>query len=168
MAYADHFNHADDLAAHLNTIVPTIHDPILQAKYVGFLTVAAVTVYELALKEIFVEFARQKHKVFGNFAEARFGRISGRIRLDQIRTEYVRSFGEKYQTRFQRRVDKMQSDYLKANRRDPISAYSNLITWRNQFAHEGKTINMATYLEVAQAYEDGKEVIHTLAAAMNR
>ena len=168
MPYADNFTHADDLVAHLNTVVPTVNDPLLQAKYVGFISVAAVTVYELALKEIFVEFARKKHQVFGNFAEAYFRRINGRIRIKVIKDEYIRRFGSKYQTRFERRVDKLVSDFIKSKRRDPTTAYSNLITWRNEFAHEGKINTTATYLEAAQAYEDGKEVVHTLAAVMNR
>ena len=168
MPYADNFTHADDLVAHLDTIVPTINDPILKAKYVGFLSVAAVTVYELALKEIFVEFARQKHQVFGNFAESYFRRINGRIRVDVIKDEYIPRFGSKYQKRFQRKIEKVVSDFLRSKRRDPRAAYGNLITWRNEFAHEGKINKTATYTEAAQAYEDGKEVIHTLAAVMNR
>ena len=52
MPYLDHFQHADDVVTHLNSVVPTIPDPLLRAKYVGFVSVAAVTVYELAIKEI--------------------------------------------------------------------------------------------------------------------
>ena len=168
MTYKDNFTHADDLVSHLNTIVPTINDPILKAKYLGFLAVAAVTVYELALKEIFVRFAGQKHKVFGNFTESYFNRISGRIRVNLIVDEYIPNFGSKYKKRFKRRIEKVATDYLRSKRRDPRVAYGNLITWRNQFAHGGKIIETATYEEVVQAYEDGKEVIHTLANVMNR
>ncbi len=81
MAYANHFRHADDVIAHLNTVVPTITDPLLVAKYSGFAAVAAVTVYELAIKEIFCEFGRRKHKILGNFTESYFDRINGRITL---------------------------------------------------------------------------------------
>ena len=54
------------------------------------------------------------------------------------------------------------------NRRDFCSSYSNIIIWRNTFAHEGKLNTTATYAEVIQAYQDGKEVIHSLADAMTR
>ena len=168
MSYTDNFSHADDLVAHLNTVVPSIGDPMLEAKYVGFLSVAAVTVYELAVKEIFVEFARKKHKVLGTFAESYFDRINGRIKVKVIKDDYIQRFGPKYQTRFQRRMEKRATDFLRSERRDIRSAYANLITWRNDFAHEGKLNTTATYAEVVQAYEDGKEVIHTLAGVMNR
>lgn len=168
MAYADNFRHADDLVAHLNGIVPTIPDPLLQAKYIGFVSVAAVTVYELAIKEIFITFAAKKHQVLGNFTEAYFERINGRIRIQAIRDEYITKFGAKYKKQFQQKIDKRARDFLKVKRRDICSSYSNLVTWRNNFAHEGKLNATATYAEVIQAYEDGKEVIHCLAEAMRR
>lgn len=54
--------------------------------------------------------------------------------------------------------------------RDPGSmrSYSNLILWRNNFAHVGNVPATATYAEVTQSYEDGKFVIHALAASMVR
>ena len=54
------------------------------------------------------------------------------------------------------------------HRRDIRSAYGNLITWRNDFAHEGRVNSTATYAEVVQSYEDGKEVIRCLAETMHR
>nr|VFK40809.1 MAG: hypothetical protein BECKSD772F_GA0070984_10748 [Candidatus Kentron sp. SD]VFK46531.1 MAG: hypothetical protein BECKSD772E_GA0070983_10758 [Candidatus Kentron sp. SD] len=42
------------------------------------------------------------------------------------------------------------------------------ITWRNDFAHEGKINTTATLNEVVSAYEDGKEIIHCLAETMRR
>lgn len=44
---------ADNLIAHLNTVVTSISDPFLASRYAGFVSVAAATVYELAIKEIF-------------------------------------------------------------------------------------------------------------------
>jgi hypothetical protein len=168
MAYIDHFQHADDVVQHLNTVVPELQDPLLQAKYSGFVSVAAVTVYELAIKEIFIEFSLKKNKVFGTFAESHFNRINGRIRLDAIKDEYVKRFGEKYRTRFVKYLNLDNQEYLLANRRDIKNSYTNLIVWRNDFAHEGRFNSNATYAEVIQSYEDGKEVIHCLARSMNR
>ncbi len=168
MAYSDHFLHANDIIKHLNGIVPTITNPILTAKYVGFVSVAAVTVYELALKEIFIEFARKKHKVFGHFTQSYFNRINGRIKLKVIKEIYISKFGNKYNVKFQKNIEKKCRDYLLLNHRDIRSSYANLITWRNDFAHEGKINSITTYNEVVQAYEDGKEVIHCLAESMTR
>lgn len=168
MAYTDHFLHADDVVAHLNTIVPAITDPLLTAKYVGFVSIAAVTVFELALKEIFIEFAKKKHKLLGNFTEAYFDRINGRIKLQIITDDYICKFGNKYQKRFRQIVEKRSKEYLIQHRRDIKSSYGNIITWRNDFAHEGRINSTTTYDEVIQAYEDGKEIIHCLAASMTR
>lgn len=168
MSYADKFKHADDLIVHLNSVVPSIPDPLLQAKYIGFVSVAAVTVYELALKEIFITFSVKKHKVLGNFTESYFERINGRIRIKEIKEEYIPRFGSKYKERFRKRIEERAQHFLDTKRRDIRSAYGNIITWRNDFSHEGRLNTTATYKEVIQAYEDGKEVIHSLADAMTR
>ncbi|MEM7207573.1 MAG: HEPN domain-containing protein [Pseudomonadota bacterium] len=168
MAYASHFKHADDIVHHLNTVVPVLTDPLLQAKYVGFVAVASITVYELAVKDIFIEFSAKKNRVFGSFTESYFRRINGRIRIKTIKDDYVKRFGDKYLQRFERRLTKEKNTYLRQHRRDIVSSYSNLIVWRNDFAHSGVFSTSATYGEVVQSYEDGKEVIHCLAGVMNR
>ena len=168
MAYTNHFQHADDLVAHLNGTVPSIADALLQAKYVGFVSIAAVTVYELALKEIFIDFATKKNKIFGSFTAASFDRINGRIKIQNISDEYVPKFGDKYQTRFRKKIGAKATDFLRTNGRDFRASYGNLITWRHDFAHAGKFRTTATYTEVVQAYEDGKEVIHSVAEIMVR
>lgn len=168
MAYTDHFQHADDIVAHLNGIVPTIVDPLLKAKYVGLVSVAAVTVYELAVKEIFIEFANNKHKVLGCFTEAFFDKINGRIKIKVINDDYIAKFGKKYQQKFKKNLELTAKLYFKNNHRDIKNSYTNLITWRNDFAHEGRINGTTTYPEVVQAYQDGKEVIRCLALSMNR
>jgi hypothetical protein len=168
MPYQDHFKHADDVVLHLNTVVPTLQDPLLKVKYIGFVTIASVTVYELAIKDIFIEFSQKKHKVLGNFAGNFFERINGRVKTKVIQDEYLRKFGDKYVERFKKKLDECARLYMSTHRRDIRSAYANLITWRNDFAHEGKVNTTATYAEIVQSYEDGKEVIHCLANTMIR
>lgn len=166
MAYTDHFRHADDLIAHLASVVPGIPDPLLKLKYIGLVSIAAITVYELAVKEIFIDFAQRKHKVLGCFAESHFDRINGKVRLEHIQKDYIPKFGDKYLARFKKKIDRRAKEVLRTHRRDIRSAYSNIITWRNDFAHEGKLNGTATFQEVVQAYEDGKEVLHSLADSM--
>ena len=168
MAYTDHFRHADEVIAHLDTIVPLLPDPLLQTKYAGFVTVAAVTVYELAIKEIFCEFGRRKHKILGVFSESYFKRINGRVTLDDIRRDYCQRYGDNYAAKFKKQLDATSATHLAAHRRDVKSAYSNLIVWRNSFAHEGRVPVTVTYREVVEAYQDGKQVIHSLASSMVR
>ncbi len=168
MVYHSHFKHADDVVNHLDSIVPVIDDPLLQIKYIGFVAVVSVTVYELAIKQIFIDFANKKHKVLRNFTESFFNRINGRIKITVIQDEYINKFGEKYKDKFKRRLDMASKQYLAANKRDIKNSYTNLITWRNDFAHEGKLNTTTTYSEVVQAYQDGKQVIHCLADTMKR
>jgi hypothetical protein len=168
MPYTDHFTHADDVVKHLNGVVPILPDPLLRMKYVGFVTVAAITVYELAIKEIFIEFARKKHKVLGQFTESYFDRINGRIKIKIIQEDYISKFGRKYVDRFQTKLLEESNRLLAAHKRDLRSSYANLILWRNDFAHEGRLAANATYSEVVTAYEDGKLVIKCLAEAMVR
>ena len=108
MAYVDQFQHADDIVTHLNSIVRQIGttNPLLAAKYTGFVSIAGVTVYELAIKDIFTEFARKKHKTFGHFVDEHFNRINGRIKLQVIRDDYISRFGKKYKERFERKIQK--------------------------------------------------------------
>ena len=53
MPYTDHFRLADDLIAHLDTVMGGISDPFISSRYVGFVSIVAVTVYELAIKCVF-------------------------------------------------------------------------------------------------------------------
>jgi hypothetical protein len=82
--YADHFRLADDLIAHLTPAVVGIADPFIASRYSGFVAVAAVTVYELAVKEILCTFGESKHAVLGNFTRKYFDRINGRIKYRSL------------------------------------------------------------------------------------
>lgn len=168
MSYLNNFQHADHIAAHLQTVVPTLADHLLKAKYAGFMAVAAVTVYEMAIKQIFCDFANQKHKVLGSFTESFFYRINGRIKLQVIKDEYVKFFGHKYKDRFKKNLDLESSLYLRATGRDIVSSYSNLIVWRNDFSHQAATQSLSTFDETVKSYQDGKQVIASLAKSMTR
>lgn len=168
MAYADHFKLADDLIAHLTPAVAGIADPFIASRYSGFVAVAAVTVYELAVKEILCTFGESKHAVLGNFTRKYFDRINGRIKYRVLHEEYVLSFGDKYVQRFKKIVTKREKEILIAKRKSILTSYDNIITWRNLFAHEGQIPTNATYAEAVDAYEMGKEVIECLASSMKR
>ncbi|MEJ2630877.1 MAG: HEPN domain-containing protein [Acidihalobacter sp.] len=168
MAYQDHFSHADDVITSLQAYVPTITDPLMQIKFIGFVAVSAVTVYEQAIKSIFIEFGEAKNKVFGKYVESHFERINGRIKYQIIKDEYVPQFGDKYKKRFKRNMERRSKVFLATQGRDVRSSYGNIIIWRNDFAHEGRINTTATFAEVVTAYEDGKEIIHCLAETMRR
>lgn len=167
MTYKAHFSHADEVIQHLNSILPSVNDPMLKAKYVGFVSVAAVTVYELAIKSIFLEFSKNENKVLNCFTEKYFERINGRIKIKIIQDDYLTKFGDIYLNSFNQEIENSKTNFLKLNKRDFQAAYKNLIEWRHQFAHQGAINTTATFEEVVQAYEDGKSVIECLAKVMN-
>lgn len=146
----------------------SIPDPFVKSRYIGFVAVSAVTAYEQAIKEIFIDFANKKHKVLGNFSKAFFHRINGRIKRDEIKKEYAAKFGEKYANNFDKLVNKKEEEILRTQRVSVKSAYTNIINWRNDFAHEGRIPTTPTYEEVKKTYELGKHIIDCLSAAMVR
>jgi hypothetical protein len=155
----ERFQSTDDLMNHLNTFVPTLPDEQLKSKYAGFLSASAVTVYELAIKDIFIEFAEKKNKTFGFFVENHFSRINGRILIDDIKN-YVGKFGGNYLTKFKTKLEKKKNELLVTYRNDIQAVYSNLITCRHKFIHT--SAHTMTFNEVVQAYQIGKEIINVL------
>lgn len=168
MAYTAHFATADNVITNLGGVVAATADPILVGQYTGFAAVSAVTVYELAIKEIFLEFAHRKHRVFGQFTEAYFDRINGRISLHSIKKDYVPRFGDRYAIRFGKALESDDLAELKLSGVSIKSSYGNLVAWRHEFAHQGQIPTNATFAEVQQAYQYGKRVIDCLARCMVR
>lgn len=166
MAYQDRFNSTDELIQHLDTIVPSLTVPFLQGHYSGFLAVAGITVYELAIKDIFYAFADKKHKVLGAATRNRFERLNGQIKLGDLKARQITFFGEKYIKRFQKELEITERKILLSDKVSIQSMYGNLVIWRHSFAH--KSSIPATYEEVKIAYEYGKEVISCLDSAMVR
>ncbi|MGD0570229.1 MAG: HEPN domain-containing protein [Candidatus Sulfotelmatobacter sp.] len=167
MPYQSNFLHADEIIAHLGGLRGPALDPLLEAKYVGFVAVACVTVFEMAIKDILISFAAKKHKVLGTLVRSRCERMNGRIQLDSLKSDYVSPLGVKYKERFDRKVKERANAMLQANHRDIRASYKNIILWRNDFAHAA-AIGNATWAEVVQAYGDGKEILDCLHQSLVR
>lgn len=168
MTYTDHFKLADDYIAHLDISIGGIADPFIRSRYVGFVAVSAATVYELAIKDIFMEFSGKKHRILGNFARKYFDRINGQVGRDRIEKTYLPLFGEKYLERFSSKLEKLELDTLKADKVSIKASYSNLLAWRHTFAHEGVIPVNATYDEVKKSYKYGCRLIDCLSESMVR
>lgn len=166
MPYTDRFIATDNLIVHLSSVIGSITDASILASYAGFLSVSAVTVYELAIKDIFNEFAKKKNKVFGSFIENHFGRINGRIKLNELKDQHVKRFGDKYFKRFQKKLDEKENLNLISFHVSIEALYTNLIQCRHDFVHKGAPT--LTVNEVISSYNFGKEVIHSLNEAMKR
>lgn len=166
MAYESRFNSTDILVSHLTPIICNLTDETIKSKYIGFLAVSAVTVYELSIKDIFIEFSKKKNPVFGFFINKHFNQINGRIKLDDLKNQYLKSFGEKYLNNFEKKLKIREKSILTNLRKDVRSSYSNLIICRHKYVH-GDEITL-TFNEVVDNYNVGKEVIHSLYEAMQR
>jgi hypothetical protein len=166
MAYQNRFVSTDDLVTHLVSIVSILQDEPLKSKYAGFLSVNAVTVYELAIKDIFKDFSTNKNSVFGFFIEKYFKQINGRIILKDLKDQHIKSFGNKYLEKFEKKLTVRETIILNTLGKDVRSSYSNLILCRHKYVHGG--LATLTFPEVVDNYMVGKEVIHSLYEAMQR
>ena len=137
MAYLNKFTEIDDLIRHLTLYVTTLTDEALKAKYAGFLSVSAVTVYELAIKEILVDFARKKHIILGSFVENHhLARINGKIRLPDLRDKLIKPFGDKYVAKFDQKLSSREIVITKLIHKNISSCYSNLVMCRHNYFHK--------------------------------
>jgi hypothetical protein len=166
MPYTSRFTATDGLIVHLQTIVGSITDAAIKSNYAGFLSVSAVTVFELAIKDIFIEFGSKKHLVFGDFVENHFSKINGRIKLDDLKNQHIKCFGDKYCKKFEKLLDKKEKITFSTARKSIKSDYQNLILCRHKYVHEGTPT--LSFEEVIDFYSYGKEVIHSLNDAMKR
>ncbi|MDR2403573.1 MAG: hypothetical protein LBD78_06040 [Spirochaetaceae bacterium] len=165
MSYNDRFQSTDDLINHLIVFVPTLPDEQIKSNYAGFLSASAVTVYELAIKDIFVEFAEKKNPAFGTFVGKYFDQINGHIKINDVR-KYIKSFGEKYLKRFETKMEKKNKQLRMICNNDIKAVYGNLITCRHSFIHENRIT--LTFNEVVEGYKMGKEIICILSETMKR
>lgn len=145
-----------------------LSDPLIGQSYLGFMSVSAVTVYELAIKDIFIDFSQKKHNVFGQYLRASLERMNGRISLGDLRTASIGKYGLRYRNRFEKQLDARELESLSGGNGSIKSSYGNIIQWRNRFVHEGIPPNTTTFQEVKKSYERGKGVIHCLAETMVR
>lgn len=166
MPYQNRFTATDNLIAHLNPIINSISDSAIKANYAGFVSVSAVTVYELAIKDIFIEFAKKKNIVFGNFIEEHFRNINGRIKIDHLKGQHIKAFGSKYLSKFETKLKTKEQIVLNSTRKSMIADYNNLIICRHKYVHGGSPT--LTISEVFNNYQNGKNVIHALYEAMQR
>lgn len=166
MSYLNRFIATDDLILHLTPFVNGLVDNRLKANYAGFLSVSAVTVYELAIKDIFIEFAHKKNMVFGKFIENHFFNINGRIKLSDLKGLHIQTFGDKYLKKFEQKLIAREKAILTAMGKNVRSDYSNLVICRHKYVHAGNPT--LTFQEVLNSYETGKEIIHSLHETMQR
>lgn len=166
MPYTDRFRATDNLIAYLIPITGKIIDPGIKAHYAGFISVSSVTGYELAIKDIFTEFASKKNKVFGTAIAKHFEKINGRIKIEELKGSHIKLFGDKYLVKFKRILQNKEKRILKTSKINISAAYDNLIICRHKYVHNGTTT--LTIKEAIDNFKNGKEIINCINEALKR
>jgi hypothetical protein len=130
--------------------------------------VAVVTVFELCVKDLLIEFAKKKNKHFGIYCANVFDRLNGRVTLKDLKELHVKKFGDKYVAKFEAKVEELELLSLRERGISVKSSYGNVIVWRHKFAHEGIVPPNASYAETTKGYEAGREIVRCLADTMVR
>lgn len=164
MAYLSHFSEVDLLIAQLAPTIPTITDSMVKANFSGMLSVRAVTAYELAVKDILIDFSQKKHLVFGTYVDSSLSRLNGKVGYQDLQ-DCVKKFGAKYVEKFKNEISK-SSAALSSSHIDLLSSYDNLIKSRHNFIHRG--VVTLSWDETYNNYIVGKQVIESLNRAMKR
>lgn len=166
MPYTNQFTSTDDIITHLRPFLATLTDASILSKYAGFISVSAITVYELAIKDIFNDFSSKKNRVFGVYTQNHFSRINGQIYIRDITGKHIQSFGDKYKIRFNRLLQLRENEIMALHHKSISNCYVNLVQCRHDFVHKGTPT--LTVNEVMEFYEYGKQVLHCLNDAMKR
>ena len=167
MAYLNRFNSVDFLITQLVPLTsqPGI-DPMVLSSLAGIIAVEAVTAYELAIKDIFVDFSTKKHIVFGHFVQTTLDRLNGRIKYQDIKDTMVKSYGDKYLQKFNVKIKEKNRTVLATEHVDLIQTYDTLIIGRHSFVHLGQLT--MTLPEAIHYYSIGKYLIAALDETMRR
>lgn len=165
MPYTVHFRLVDDVSLHFDQAVANV-DPFLRSRYVGFYAVASAAVVELAVKDIFVEFAASHGTLFGNYCRTKYERINGKVGFDDLCKEHLKPFGMTYVKRFKRIVRAVDYRYMTKRNFSVKKSYETLFTCRHSFAHEGLVPEQISFDDVKQGYACGKVILACLERAL--
>lgn len=155
----DFFADSDSFIEHIRGAANNIEDDYVTSRYVGFVAVSAITIYEVNVKQLLQSFGARMHPMLGNFASITFKKLNARIGRDDIE-KYLGHYGEDYVAGFREVVNAKERE--REQEGSVKGSYKNLLTWRHQFVHAGTLPNQATFDESLRAYELGKEVVNAL------
>lgn len=162
MTYKQKFRATDELIGSMIKLMSTL-DQDTQSKFTGFFSVSAITVYELAIKEIIIDYAEHCHCDYGYFMGNHLSRLNGRIRIEDLK-KGVKNLGDRYENRFKNRLEKEKRNIYGKYEKDLCNSYNNLIQCRHSYVHAGN-INL-TFRECIDDYMIGKHVIKCLYLAL--
>ena len=166
MAYTSRFGSVDLLINQLQPLVQPDTDPLVLSSWAGLVAVEAVTAYELAIKDIFENFAKKKNKVFGSFVKSTYSRLNGRILYKDVKEGLVTPYGDKYSRKLLQKKEEKTAEVFALDRVDLVNTYNNLIECRHQLVHAG--VFTMSFEEAVRSYQIGKKFIEVLDETMKR
>lgn len=154
-----HFSKISELVDEMNTFVPQDDNKKIQfrANLAGLLVVSISATYETCVKETLCEYAHRHHILFGGFADRNYEKINSRIRIDDLR-RYCDLFGDSISCKFKATYRKKRERIRRTTGFDIEQRYSQLFSWRNDFAHGG--IRNTTIEEVYSSHNIAKRVMY--------
>jgi hypothetical protein len=125
------------LAHEINKFVPNDPKAIeFRADLAGLLVVAMAASYESCVKETLITFASRHHDQFGIFAQSHFRKLNSRISLQDL-YGYAKTFDKTVHKKFTQLIESRKSKLVTRIGRDFTTAYSQILSWRHDFAHAG-------------------------------
>ncbi|MCA3563168.1 MAG: hypothetical protein IOC90_10630 [Methylocystis sp.] len=135
--------------------------------YVGTLSVVACAAFEKIVCDALVTFSKRKHHSFGNLMERQLDNFNARLKINQLQDDYLKKFGDRYQSNFKKYLEYEEKIYLKMNRNSLKAAYGNIIQCRHSFAHENVIPNNSSFSEMEESIPSGKIVMSVFVRALS-
>lgn len=135
-----------------------------RAELAGLLVVSMASSYENSVKEILVGYAACRHVDFEYFASQSFSKLNSRISYDDL-SRYAKHFGAhvhaSFDTAFKQRRDRIYN----RTKMDIKSCYSQILSWRHDYAHSG--IRNTTVEEAIVFHRYAKRVLYCFDEALS-
>jgi len=109
-------------------------------------------------------YAAHHHVKFGNFTQRQFSRLNSRISISDL-YGYARNFDGSVHQRFSDLMSIYKERYQLALGIDPSRSYSQILSWRHDFAHAG--IRNTTVEEAFATHQLAKRVLYAFDKAFS-
>ena len=146
----------------LQTAAPTSH-----ANLVGSLCVMLVGHWEEYARSCLSIFSTSRHPVFASYISKPLDRMNARIKVAQIKEDFINRFGGNYRMRLDRLVARSDALTLAKFKIPSSQAYVNIIEWRHTFVHSRKSFPPVSIDDVRQSFLSGSGILRCYMLALS-
>jgi hypothetical protein len=161
-----HFNRIEQLVAEMRQFVPSdvVGAAQFRADLAGLLVVSMAASYENCVRETLVTFAGGHHAAFGTFTSNNYKRLNSRISISDL-YQYAGIFDDGVRERFKTLLGQRKRKIDARIGKNIESSYSQILSWRNDFAHSG--VRNTTIEEAMVTHRLAKRVLYIFDEAFN-